>query len=202
MARMWHGDGDPPWRPARDSGGSWSTASLPGPWFAHVTGPRLVCRAASVGTISLGTGLSYLADHSICSSEAIYLVRECPLQTGLDRVIGHATGTLAVASSSRSQRAMRFARVIPPAAGPRWGGQRGPAGAGLPPARRTLNQGQARGRSCDRRYVAPLAPVPSRTAQVQAFADSKTISTIGTPLPARNTGQPITNTVKSPRSIT
>jgi len=29
-------------------------------------------------TISLGTGLSCLADHGICSSETIYIVRECP----------------------------------------------------------------------------------------------------------------------------
>jgi len=45
-------------------------------------------------TISLGTGLSCFADHSICSSEIICLVRECPLQTVSDRAIGHATGTM------------------------------------------------------------------------------------------------------------
>src|SRR6516165_2138580 len=45
-------------------------------------------------TISLGTGLSCFADHSICSSETICLVRESPLQTVLDRAIGHATGTM------------------------------------------------------------------------------------------------------------
>jgi hypothetical protein len=44
-------------------------------------------------TISLGTGLSCFADHGICSSETIYIVRECPLQTVSDRPIGHATGT-------------------------------------------------------------------------------------------------------------
>ena len=44
-------------------------------------------------TISLGTGLSCFADHSICSSKAICLARECPLQTVSDRAIGHATGT-------------------------------------------------------------------------------------------------------------
>jgi hypothetical protein len=32
-------------------------------------------------TISLGTGLSCFPDHTISSSETIYLVRECPLQT-------------------------------------------------------------------------------------------------------------------------
>jgi hypothetical protein len=41
----------------------------------------------------LGTGLSCLADHNICSSEPIRLVRERPLQTASDRAIGHATGT-------------------------------------------------------------------------------------------------------------
>jgi hypothetical protein len=44
-------------------------------------------------TISLGTGLSHIADHSICSSEMIFLVRGCPLQTVADRPIGHARGT-------------------------------------------------------------------------------------------------------------
>jgi hypothetical protein len=44
-------------------------------------------------TISLGTGLSCLADHSICSSETICVVRECPLQTVSGRPIGHVTGT-------------------------------------------------------------------------------------------------------------
>jgi hypothetical protein len=44
-------------------------------------------------TISLGTGLSCYANHSICSPEAIYLVRECPPQTASDHAIGHATGT-------------------------------------------------------------------------------------------------------------
>jgi hypothetical protein len=47
-------------------------------------------------TISLGTGLSCFPDHSICSSEAICLVRECPPQTISDRAIGHATGTPAL----------------------------------------------------------------------------------------------------------
>jgi hypothetical protein len=45
-------------------------------------------------TISLGTGLSRFADHTICSSGPIRLVRECPPQTASDRAIGHATGTV------------------------------------------------------------------------------------------------------------
>ena len=53
-----------------------STASLPAwsrcPW---VTGPRLVRRSADIGTISLGTGLSRLADHCICRSRAVCLAR-------------------------------------------------------------------------------------------------------------------------------
>jgi hypothetical protein len=49
-------------------------------------------------TISLGSGLSCFADHSICSSETIWLVRECPLQTVSTRGIGHATGTPALAA--------------------------------------------------------------------------------------------------------
>jgi hypothetical protein len=44
-------------------------------------------------TISLGTSLSCLPDHSICSSAAIFAVRECPLRTFSDRAIGHARGT-------------------------------------------------------------------------------------------------------------
>jgi hypothetical protein len=64
-----------------------------------VPGPRLVRRFADLRTISLGTGLSCIADHSICSSEPICLVRECPLQTVSDRAIGHATGTTCLATS-------------------------------------------------------------------------------------------------------
>jgi hypothetical protein len=55
-------------------------------------------------TISLGTGLSCLADHSICSSETICVDRECPLQTVSDRPIGHATGTSALVRSRATAR--------------------------------------------------------------------------------------------------
>jgi hypothetical protein len=47
-------------------------------------------------TTSLGTGLSCFADHSICSSDTICLVRECPLHTVSDRAVEHATGTPAL----------------------------------------------------------------------------------------------------------
>jgi hypothetical protein len=77
------------------------------------------------------------------------------------------------ASSSRSQRAMRFARAIPPTAGPRGGLAGSYGGAGLLPARRTLNQGQAQGPSCDLRYVSRLALVPSRNSTCKAYEDSK-----------------------------
>jgi hypothetical protein len=62
-------------------------------------------------TISLGTGLSCVADHSICTSETIYLVRECPLQivpSGTQRAClrrrtslrrSFQVGTMAVAGS-------------------------------------------------------------------------------------------------------
>src|SRR6185295_13852573 len=43
-------------------------------------------------TISLRTGLSCYANHSICSPEVTYLVRERPPQTASDHAIGHATG--------------------------------------------------------------------------------------------------------------
>jgi len=79
---------------AHGSGGSYPTASLPARIVVRVgrwstPGPQI----PSLGTISLGTGLSCLADHSICSSETICVDRECPLQTVSDRPIGHATGT-------------------------------------------------------------------------------------------------------------
>ena len=57
--------------------------------------PLVLARVWHDGTISLGTGLSCFVDHSICGSETICLVRECPLQTVSDRAIGHATGTMA-----------------------------------------------------------------------------------------------------------
>jgi hypothetical protein len=59
-------------------------------------------------TISLGTGLSCLADHSICSSETICVVRECPLQTVSGRPIGHATSTSALVHS----RAAAWSRPV------------------------------------------------------------------------------------------
>lgn len=64
--------------------------------FGPLAGPRLVRRFADPPTISLGTGLSCFPYHSICSSEAICLVRECPLQTVSDRAVGHGTGTPAL----------------------------------------------------------------------------------------------------------
>ena len=64
------------------------------------TGPQAHQR---LWTISLGTGLSCFADHSISISETIFLVRECPLPTVSDRTIGHATCTLTVASSSQAK---------------------------------------------------------------------------------------------------
>jgi hypothetical protein len=60
---------------------------------------------ARILTISLGTGLSYFSDHSICSSETICLVRGCPLQTASDRAVGHATGTAFSPSISSPPRA-------------------------------------------------------------------------------------------------
>jgi hypothetical protein len=63
-------------------------------------------------TISLGTGLSCFADHIICISERIRLVRECPLRTASDCAIGHATGTLAGASWSEAKyRRASFSRI-------------------------------------------------------------------------------------------
>ena len=60
-----------------------STLSTPG--AAH---------AAPARTISLGTGLSCLADRRVAGQLPSPVVRECPSSTGLDRPIGHATGTI------------------------------------------------------------------------------------------------------------
>jgi hypothetical protein len=64
--------------------------------LAHHVHERHTTRVIANWTISLGTGLSCFADHSVCSSEIICLVRECPPQTASDRAIGHVTGTLDV----------------------------------------------------------------------------------------------------------
>jgi hypothetical protein len=65
-------------------------------------------------TISLGTGLSRFADHSICSSEAVYLARECPLQTVSDRAIGHVAGTtLGLRTTNRPTPGVRLRRPTP-----------------------------------------------------------------------------------------
>ena len=85
------------------SGGSRPSAVPPAgpqPFSSLVTSGPQTCQRL---TISLGTGLSYSVNHNICRSAAICAVRECPLQTVSDRTIGHATGTLAVASSSQGQ---------------------------------------------------------------------------------------------------
>jgi hypothetical protein len=44
-------------------------------------------------TVSLGTGLSPLADRHIAGQLISSVVREWPLSTGSDSPIGHATGT-------------------------------------------------------------------------------------------------------------
>jgi hypothetical protein len=49
--------------------------------LAHHVHERHTTRVIANWTISLGTGLSCFADHSVCSSEIICLVRECPPQT-------------------------------------------------------------------------------------------------------------------------
>jgi hypothetical protein len=78
MACMWHGCG----------------------LVRQETAPPLACLGANPQDLTdfdvpaYVAGLSRFADHSIRSSEAIRLVRECPLKTALDRAIGHATGTV------------------------------------------------------------------------------------------------------------
>jgi hypothetical protein len=46
-------------------------------------------------------------------AQVVLADRECPLQTASDPAIGYAEGTLAVASSSRSQVAVRTASAVP-----------------------------------------------------------------------------------------
>jgi hypothetical protein len=75
------------------SGGSYPIASLPaqtvicvGHW--STSGPQIP---------NLGLSAWELACHAmpttVCSPEAIYLVRECPPQTASDHAIGYVTGT-------------------------------------------------------------------------------------------------------------
>ncbi len=49
---------------------------------------------AQCRTISLGTGLSCLADRRDAGQAPPSVIRECPSSTGLDSPIGHATGTI------------------------------------------------------------------------------------------------------------
>jgi hypothetical protein len=130
---------------AHGSGGSWWCTSLPartairaGGWSA--TGPQ-ACRRR---TISLGTGLSCLADHSICSSETICVARECPLQTISDRPTGHATGTSGLVHSHATARF----RPVPRRCGPdllpggrAWPGRPAPRAGPAPGAGRVRGSG-------------------------------------------------------------
>ena len=78
-------------------------------------------------TISLGTGLSCLADRPVAGQPPSLVVRELPLSTGSDSPIGHVTGTIlgphvtprgnssAVATASAASRVtLRSARQLAP----------------------------------------------------------------------------------------